>query len=495
MLGIAKRRNAVVLGLAGALAASSATYAGLTSASSSASSPIDRTVKLRTVSDTFVSSARPRVRHGNMSRLVVRDARGTRTTAFIKFSVSKAALSGGRVTGAKLLVTSARSTTAPLRVTTASSRWSERTLTRASAPTTGSTVGTVLAGRAGQRWVDVSGAVKGAGTYSFSLSTKAGAARLFSGETKRAPALLLRVAGATTAGTGGGPSPTGTGTTGGICRQQFPGEPCPGTMYYGAAVIGGDPRTLESKIGGTNLAIYRIYMTAGQKASAYGRRAQESVSNGRLPLMSTKVPGSWADVAAGKYDGWLIDRLKALAAVNGPVWFALHHEPRGDGDAAAWVRMQQHARDLIDRYAPNVVLVGILNGWDFLQRGSNPAKYRMPVGTGVEIMGFDSYNPWSPTNGRPWKTVEKAMSPGLTIQSWGYPTLVAETGVHTDPSNPGRAAQWLRDEYSYALANNFLAVSYFDSPNSRDLSWELTGERLTAFAQNLKLASVARISG
>ncbi len=68
--------------------------------------------------------------------------------------------------------------------------------------------------------------------------------------------------------------------------------------------------------------------------------------------------------------------------------------------------------------------MGILNGWDFQMRGGIPEAYRMPVGTGVDIMGFDTYNPWSPTNGDPWKSVQDTLAPGLAIQAWGYPTMV-----------------------------------------------------------------------
>ncbi len=126
--------------------------------------------------------------------------------------------------------------------------------------------------------------------------------------------------------------------------------------------------------------------------------------------------------------------------MNGPVWLALHHEPRGDGVASDWVDMQQHARKLIDKYSSNIALVGILNGWDFLQRGGSPRSLPHACWHGVDIMGFDSYNPWAAGNGQAWKSVPETMSPGLTIQSWGYPTLVAETGLHVDSANPGRAA-------------------------------------------------------
>ena len=196
-------------------------------------------------------------------------------------------------------------------------------------------------------------------------------------------------------------------------------------------------------------------MQASTPASKFTSRASSDIAAGRMPLISTKVPGSWASVASGNQDAWLTARIKALAGVKGPVWLALHHEPRGDGNAADWVRMQQHARTLIDRHSTNIALVGILNGWDFLQRNGNPQAYRHPVGTGVHIMGFDSYNPSTPKNGLDWKSVEETMSPGITIQGWGYPTLVGETGVHPVSGDGGRGAAWIRDQFAYGVAHGF----------------------------------------
>jgi hypothetical protein len=283
------------------------------------------------------------------------------------------------------------------------------------------------------------------------------------------------------------PSPTG-------CTSRVPGDPCAGRLYYGASVEGGDPSSLESQTG-TKLSLYRSYMQAGTSASAMASRASTDVANGRIPLISTKVPGSWASVAAGDQDAWLLDRIRALATIKGPVWLALHHEPAGDGSPSDWVAMQQHAHKLIKSNSSNIALVGILNGWDFKQKNGNPQAYNMPVGTGVDVMGFDSYNGWSPSNGKAWQPVADVFAPGLTIQGWGYPTLVGEYGVRTDPNNPGRAAQWLRDAYSYAAAHNFVGLSYFNSAqNSPDGSWALDSERLPAFRDSLRGAFTARMS-
>jgi hypothetical protein len=278
----------------------------------------------------------------------------------------------------------------------------------------------------------------------------------------------------------------------GACAQKFPGDPsCSNRVFFGASVEGGDPATLEAQTG-RKLSLYRSYMNASTTAAAMVSRARTDVAAGRIPLISTKVPGTWASVAAGQQDAWLLDRIRGLATVNGPVWLALHHEPAGNGPPADWVAMQQHARTLVKANSSNIALVGILNGWDFKQKNGDPAAFNMPVGTGVDIMGFDSYNGWSPTNGKAWQPAADVFAPGVTIQSWGYPTLVGEYGVRTDPANPGRAAQWLRDAYAYAYAHHFVGMSYFDSGNnSPDGTWSLDTERMLVFRANLNAVQTA----
>lgn len=499
------RRSVVVVAVASVLAASSFAFGSLTSKSSLADTSIDRTVEVVAQQDGVVTSSKPRQNKASDAGLVAQKQAGVRKVSYLRFTVTKKALRSGKLVGAKVLLTPRQSVTAAVQLRVVRNNdWSERDLTYRSAPAVGAVIDTVGTGPVGTRWIDVSSIVKRAGTYSFALTASRGTATFSSSETSKAPSLLLRLK---DKGTAGGPKPSPTQSQPGKpdptpkpttdprgCKKRFPGDPCAGTMYYGASIEGGNINKLEAQVG-RRVSVHRIYMTPRQKAASFAAHAAEATRAGRLPLMSTKVPGSWASVAAGKQDGWLIDRVKALANVNGPVWLALHHEPRGDGSASDWVNMQQHARKIIDKYSSNIALVGILNGWDFLQRGGHPEAFRMPVGTGVDIMGFDSYNPWAAGNGQKWKSVPETMSPGLTIQRWGYPTLVAETGLHVDGSNPGRAATWLRDQYNYGLAHDFLAISYFHSAKgSWDGSWALSGERLTAFGQNLARGTTARIS-
>lgn len=276
-------------------------------------------------------------------------------------------------------------------------------------------------------------------------------------------------------GSGGDPDPD---------PGRFPGDPGTG-IYYGSSIEGGDPAAWEQQHGVT-LPVFRSYLQGSESAVQMQQQAQRDVDNGRCPLMSTKLPGSWSQVAAGAYDGWLLDRFTALSNVGAPVWLCLHHEPRGDGPAADWVAMQQRARGVLDDSGvKNVALVGILNGYSFTV--GEAAAYYHDVGTGVHIMGFDSYNPYVPGGNKKWKSVPDTFAPGVQItESWGYPTLVGEFGCREDPTQPGKAAQWIVDSYAFGLEHGFVAMSYFNSgQNSPDGTWELTGGRLQAFLTNV----------
>lgn len=273
------------------------------------------------------------------------------------------------------------------------------------------------------------------------------------------------------------------------CQPAFAGDPC-GKIYYGAS---SDVDTLAQQVGGMP-TVHRTYQSASSTVANFVDQANEDLTAGRLPLESTKVPnGDWAGVAAGTYDTWLHARIDALANVNGPVWLAFHHEPNGDGAPADWIAMQKHVRAVIDATpgADNVVLVGILNGWLFTSNHDPSVWNCQPVGQCPQIMGFDVYNPWTPTCGCAWKSAADALTAADVIRSWGYKnTLVAEFGTHEDPANPGRAAAWMQDFYNLGLQKGLLAESYFNSSSGGGYG-PLDGERLDAFKQLLAESTTA----
>lgn len=484
------------------------------------------TLSVRVAADTYVSQAAPRQSHGSSTKLVASSKRGDRKVAYLKFAVRGIPAGASDVRATLVLSRTSHHLPKSLEVrTVASTGWTEGKLTRVTAPAVGKVVAKYRTDRkAVSQRIGLGRVIVRDGVLALAVtssSTKDVAIFRSKEAGSKAPRLELtyRVpvrpsarpsaiptaipTASPTASPTATPDPSATPTpsptaTPGLstagCAPQFPGDPrCSGDMYYGASVEGGDPTTLESQAG-HRLSLYRSYMHADTPVSRFVSRASADVAAGRLPLISTKVPGSWASVANGDQDAWLLERIRALATVRGPVWLALHHEPSGDGNPADWVRMQQHARRLIDANSTNIALVGILNGWDFKQRNGNPEVWNHPVGTGVDIMGFDSYNGWSPTNGKQWQDAADVLSPALTIAAWGYPTLVGEHGCRTDASQPGRAAQWMREAYAFGVSHGFVGMSYFDSGlNSPDGTWELDGERLPVFRTSLTSNTTARL--
>jgi hypothetical protein len=276
---------------------------------------------------------------------------------------------------------------------------------------------------------------------------------------------------------------------------RFPGDPGRGNLYYGACVMSSlSLPDLEKKLRAT-LTVRRSYFDPGGIAGLI-QRCREDHSMRRYPFVSTKVPGTWADVAAGRQDAWLSSLLRGLGQLSKPVQLALHHEPEEQAGPpgyapADWVAMQTHAVKLARTAAPNVSIVPILMQWTFDPRsGRDPGDWLVPA---AEVFGLDCYNDWSPGADLPWKTFAEKASMALP---WAgqKPISIAEYGCHTDPSQPGRAAAWMKDAFTWSAANNIIAMAYYDSSlHAHWGSWVLDAERIGAMRDCIHQANVARI--
>src|SRR4051812_43668119 len=110
---------------------------------------------------------------------------------------------------------------------------------------------------------------------------------------------------------------------------RFPGDPGPGRLFYGASVMPGLSLSALEHALDHHLTLQRSYFDATQ-TDLLVRQAAEDHASSRLPVVSTKLPGTWAQVAAGEYDEWLRELLDGLDASSGPVMLALHYEPEND---------------------------------------------------------------------------------------------------------------------------------------------------------------------
>jgi hypothetical protein len=254
---------------------------------------------------------------------------------------------------------------------------------------------------------------------------------------------------------------------------RFPGDPGPGKLYHGAALHLTPTTTIAGFEASNNvkLGVYRRFYQYTQLSDLLADAAFD-LSQDRLPWVSMKAPLPWSDVAAGAYDSWLQSIAAGIAGLSGPVWFCLNHEPRGDGPAADFVAMYDHAAPILHQ-APNLCLTSILNGYSFTGGDPDP---RVWYTDGADIIAFDRYNEWwtydttlkvnhdgAADKYRPWSSAATVFSTIDVIQSWGKPTAIAEYGLHYAWQEPGKSKQWLADAYNYALAHGAAAISYFNS--------------------------------
>jgi hypothetical protein len=279
--------------------------------------------------------------------------------------------------------------------------------------------------------------------------------------------------------------------------RSFPGQPPPGAMYYGSS----GPRHMvvtdwEKELGNT-LAVRRSFFTPEHHNTAHLlQRCQEDVAHNRLPHVSYKPPWTWASIAAGEQDRWLTEVLGAMDQQHSPIFFTLHHEPENDAGpegmaAADYVAMQQRVQELATTLAPMVTVVPVLQQWTFdpMRDDIDPSEWIVPDALAI---GLDLYNQWSPTNGNEWRSFGSKAS---EVRDWfgDTPMVIGEYGCRIDRQMPGLAAEWMRDAADYALKNNFVSMSYFNSRlNSPDGTWELEGETEEAFAELLGSPWVAR---
>ena len=281
--------------------------------------------------------------------------------------------------------------------------------------------------------------------------------------------------------------------------QQFPGRPAPGTVYYGASVPHGQSVPAWEDHLGSRLSLHRSYFDPDENETAQlVRQCRDDLDHARLPHVSVKPAATWAEIAAGGQDTWLDGMLSPLGKLDAPVMFTLHHEPENDSGGsgmqpADYVAMQRLLMDHAATLAPQLLVAPVLQHWTFdpLHTGTDPAAWLVPE---APVLGLDIYNPWSPSNGKEWRSFGSKLD---EVRHWfgETPLVIGEYGCREDHANPGLTAEWLRDAADYALGHNVVSMSYFNSSvDSEEGTWALSGETERTFAELLSSDWVARLS-
>jgi len=280
-----------------------------------------------------------------------------------------------------------------------------------------------------------------------------------------------------------------------------PAVPPPeGMLFYGASLP--YHRSLshwEEQLGST-LSVHRSYFgPEPDQPAQLVTCCRSDLAAGRLSHVSIKPVGTWRDIAAGRHDDWLTEMLIPLGSEGVPALFTVHHEPENEAGTAGmqpsdFVAMQERVIRLAAEYAGAVTVVPVLQHWTFepMRTDVDPGAWVVP---GATAFGLDVYNPWSPTNGKRWRSFGSKVD---EVSDWigGRALVIGEYGCRADPHDPAVAAEWLHDAVDYARSNGIVSMSYFNSAtNATDGTWELAGPMEAAFADLLSAGWVARVPG
>lgn len=284
------------------------------------------------------------------------------------------------------------------------------------------------------------------------------------------------------------PDPGTSGLLSNGCAVSQRGIPACGAFFGTALGANDDPSKLEA-LAGQQLGVRRTFWHGGQVTAAV-RTAQADLASGRLPWISFKLPHSWADMASGRGDDWALDLAQRLAALDGPVWVAFHHEPETDGNIAEWTKLQERLSPIVRDAAPNVAYTVILTGWH--QTDGDTAKYGLDLimpRTKVDVVGFDVYNRYGTAASNrqaPYDLRTEFFEP---LSKWAkkhdMAWAVGETG-YTD-ATAAADPRWLQKTYDDLVDLGGIAMSYFSSSLNATGDWLLdTPDRQDQFVKVLR---------
>jgi hypothetical protein len=225
---------------------------------------------------------------------------------------------------------------------------------------------------------------------------------------------------------------------------------------------------LLEELAGRKMAMARVYMIWDEE---FPTKLMDFIAErGTIPLFSLQTSRdrepivSWASVAAGRQDAKIDAVATEFKELGVPAFFAFHHEPEGEGDAADYVAAYQHVHDRFQAVgATNVSFAEILMAYTFRQ---GTAEQWYAGDEYVDVLGADGYN-WYGCPGRndPWVTFEWVFEDFYNFGlDKGVPMIIGEWASMEDPLIPGRKAAWLVEtEATLKQWPEIKAISYYDN--------------------------------
>lgn len=257
---------------------------------------------------------------------------------------------------------------------------------------------------------------------------------------------------------------------------RFPGDLGPGRVRLGVATANSNvARVIEHETAAKRPLARRTYYQPSDGVApilpngAARLRIQEDHKAGRIPVISIR-PGSFAEIAAGKFDLELTAFRAWCEAQPLPVHLLVWHEPENKGMSPVdFCAAQTRVRRAIGTGLKRLSFGGSLMTYTW-----NPVSNRKPdewfPGPGVwDWTGGDHYAQKAGTT---------IFSPNwyaflASCKKWQTIPAVTELGIRS--SDPD-AAKRLRDFYEAAVVDGVAFILYYDSDvNSTQDGWILTG--------------------
>lgn len=263
----------------------------------------------------------------------------------------------------------------------------------------------------------------------------------------------------------------------------------PASRFVLGAAHGGnsDPAQLEADAG-VALQIRRTYFTPDKVARAV-QTAEQDIAKGRIPFVSFKLPHTWAEMAAGRGDAWAADAARRLAAVDGEVWVALHHEPEHDQpEILDWTALQKRLAPFFD--LPGLRFGICVTGWNQFFSGNPEMSFEhiYPFGAPIDFIALDVYQAYgTPKNETKWTDLDaywtrmEAFANRVGVD-WG----LGELGITDAGFASPKGASFFDDTVAGIRAHGGTFAAYFDSElNTSGNSWWLSGAKRAAFLRTL----------
>lgn len=189
------------------------------------------------------------------------------------------------------------------------------------------------------------------------------------------------------------------------------------------------------------LEVERIFVQTDAWGAGEWRNVAPMVAAKRVPIVSTKLTGSWAQAATGSNDARLDTAVDGLIAIPGvktlpfTPYLSFHHEPEGDGTPADYNAMWR-------RYSTRYLAKLKAGGWDlcFIPMGGTfmgwtqwtAAQWDQAIaGTGVTNVFADVYEKTTGSTFRPPTATNSVFNKYFTTaKAKGWKIALPEMGVH-----------------------------------------------------------------